>query len=255
MDSTSAYIYGDGLAPVEQVNLSTGVITYLVHDSLGSVRGAVASSGSLIGTTSYDAWGNPLTTGGLTATTQFGYAGGYTDPTGLIYLINRYYNPQTGQFISVDPAIAQSNQPYTYAAGNPVSRVDPTGLLWGWVKDLIIGICAWVIPAVLVGVLDSVLPEAVAADEWVWAGMNCAGWTIGDLIIAGIEGTRFSWGWAGQLVVGCLLAAAVGKYVRVIQRITDWIVETVSGGLSDAYYWIDRACEISTWFGRTWICG
>jgi RHS repeat-associated protein len=30
----------------------------------------------------------------------FGFAGGYTDPTDLIYLIHRYYDPSTGQFIS-----------------------------------------------------------------------------------------------------------------------------------------------------------
>ncbi len=58
-------------------------------DSLGSFRGTVNSSGSFTGTTSYDAWGNPETTGGLTSVTSFGYAGSCTDPSGLIYLINR----------------------------------------------------------------------------------------------------------------------------------------------------------------------
>ena len=90
------------------------------------------SSGSLTGTTSYDAWGNPATSGGLTASTPFGYAGGYTDPDGLIYLLNRYYEPATGQFISVDPAIAQTMQAYAYAEDNPVSVTDPTGLAAWW---------------------------------------------------------------------------------------------------------------------------
>jgi RHS repeat-associated protein len=134
-DSTNAYIYPGSTAPAEQVNLTTGAITYLVADLLGSVRGTVNSSGALTGTTAYDAWGNPLTTGGLTATTPFGFASGYTDPTGVIYLINRYYDPQVGQFISVDPALAQTQQPYAYAGGNPVANVDPTGQAWqfvGW---------------------------------------------------------------------------------------------------------------------------
>jgi YD repeat-containing protein len=93
MDGTSAYIYDGGVAPVEQVSLSAGTITYLVTDSLGSVRGTVNASGSLTGTTCYDAWGNPETAGGLAATTPFGYAGGYTDPDGLIYLLNRTTSP------------------------------------------------------------------------------------------------------------------------------------------------------------------
>jgi RHS repeat-associated protein len=130
MDSGNAYIYGTGLAPAEQVNLSAGTITYLVTDSLGSIRGTVNSSGSLTGTASYDAWGNPQAVGGLTATTPFGYAGGYTDPNGLIYLLDRYYDPQVGQFISVDPAISQTREPYEYADGNPVSNSDPTGQSW-----------------------------------------------------------------------------------------------------------------------------
>jgi len=52
---------------------------------------------------------------------------GYADPDGLIYLLNRYYQPSSGQFISVDPAIAQTQQPYEYASGDPVLNSDPTG--------------------------------------------------------------------------------------------------------------------------------
>ena len=44
MDSGNAYIYTGGVAPAEQVNLATGTVTYLVTDSLGSVRGVVNSS-------------------------------------------------------------------------------------------------------------------------------------------------------------------------------------------------------------------
>jgi RHS repeat-associated protein len=127
MDSVNAYIYDGSLAPAEQVSLSSGTITYLVTDALGSVRGTVGSSGSLTATTSYSAWGAPETTGGLTSATPFGFAGGYTDPDGLIYLLNRYYEPSTGQFISVDPALAQTAEPYEYANSNPTSNVDPAG--------------------------------------------------------------------------------------------------------------------------------
>ena len=127
MDSTNAYIYGYSGTPAEQVNLSTGAATYLVADYIGSVRSTVSSSGNLTGSTSYDAWGNPQTADGLLATTPFGYAGGYTDPDGLVYLIDRYYDPATGQFTSVDPDVSQTLQPYAYTAGNPVSQADPDG--------------------------------------------------------------------------------------------------------------------------------
>jgi RHS repeat-associated protein len=132
MDSASAYIYEGpaGITPAEQVNLTSGAVTYLVTDSLGSTRGAVSNSGALTATTSYDAWGNPETTGGLSASTPFGYAGGYTDPDGLIYLLARYYDPATGQFLSGDPDVTQTQEPYAYAGDNPITNSDPTGMDW-----------------------------------------------------------------------------------------------------------------------------
>lgn len=71
--------------------------------------------------------GQPHTTDGLSTYTPFGFADGYTDPTGLVYLINRYYDLAAGQFLSVDPMVTQTNQPYAYAGGNPVNKTDPAG--------------------------------------------------------------------------------------------------------------------------------
>jgi RHS repeat-associated protein len=127
MDANNAYIYTNSIAPTEQVNLSSGTITYLVTDRLGSVRGSVSSTGVLAGTTSYDAWGNPTTTGGLTSATPFGFAGNYTDATGLQYLLSRYYAPAEGQFVSIDSELSQTMQPFIYASGDPVTRIDPSG--------------------------------------------------------------------------------------------------------------------------------
>jgi RHS repeat-associated protein len=127
MDGTNAYLYGNGGTPFEQVNLASGALTYLVSDEDGSVRGTVGSSGALTATVSYDAWGNPQAPGGL-STTPFSFAGGYTDPDGLIYLVNRYYDPQLGQFVSVDPDLSDTLQPYGYANGDPVVNTDPDGL-------------------------------------------------------------------------------------------------------------------------------
>jgi RHS repeat-associated protein len=127
MDSTNAFLYAASDTPAEQVNLSTGTVTYLVNDALGSVRGIVSSTGGLTASSSYDAWGNSATTGGLTSYTPFGYAGAYSDPTGLLYLINRYYDPATGQFTSIDPLVSQTATPYAYAGGDPISNNDPSG--------------------------------------------------------------------------------------------------------------------------------
>ena len=80
--------------------VTPGSSTYLFSDPQG-VRLTFNSSGTITAGATYSAYGQ-VTSGGLSSITPFGYAGGYTDPTGLIYLINRYYDPSTGQFLSVD---------------------------------------------------------------------------------------------------------------------------------------------------------
>ena len=87
----------------------------------------MSATGSLTASTSYDAWGNAETSGGLSANTPFGFAGAYTDPSGLIYLIHRYYDPSTGQFVNVDPLVEETGQAYAYTRDDPVNGVDPDG--------------------------------------------------------------------------------------------------------------------------------
>jgi uncharacterized protein RhaS with RHS repeats len=40
----------------------------------------------------------------------------------------RYYDPATGQFLSVDPLVDETGTPYAYAGGDPVKQTDPSGL-------------------------------------------------------------------------------------------------------------------------------
>ena len=38
------------------------------------------------------------------------------------------YDPGTGEFMSVDPDLAETDQPYAYAGDDPVNEGDPSGL-------------------------------------------------------------------------------------------------------------------------------
>jgi RHS repeat-associated protein len=126
-DGTYSYIYGPDGLPFEQVT-NSGTVSFLFHDALGSVRAVVSSSGTVTGTFTYGPFGQ-LTAETGTGTTPQGYAGGYTDQaSGLLYLINRYYDPATAQFVSVDPAVSSTGDPYAYASDNPVNASDPSGL-------------------------------------------------------------------------------------------------------------------------------
>ncbi len=43
-------------------------------------------------------------------------------------LVGRYYDPATGQFLSVDPLVGKTEQAYAYTADDPVNGTDPMGL-------------------------------------------------------------------------------------------------------------------------------
>nr|WP_240448995.1 RHS repeat-associated core domain-containing protein [Streptomyces harenosi] len=55
------------------------------------------------------------------------YTGTYLDPSGLYKMGARYYDPLPGHFTQPDPSGRESNL-YAYAAGDPVNRIDPSGL-------------------------------------------------------------------------------------------------------------------------------
>jgi RHS repeat-associated protein len=129
-DGTNSYIYGPGGLPVEQIS-SGGTVTYLHHDQQGSTRLLTGSTGTVTGSTTFDAYGNKTGSTG-TSTTPLGYEGQYTSSdTGLIYMRARVYDPATGQFLTVDPLEAFTGEPYGYTGDNPVNFGDPTGLLFG----------------------------------------------------------------------------------------------------------------------------
>jgi RHS repeat-associated protein len=130
-DGTNAYLYGPSPTPFEQVNLATDTAassTYLVADAQGSMRLQLSDSGTVLGTVTYDANGNPTVNTGV-MTTPAGYDGQWTDPdTQLVYLRARWLDTATAQFVSVDPMVSSTLQAYGYAKDDPLNITDLTGL-------------------------------------------------------------------------------------------------------------------------------
>ena len=128
--TTTSYIYGPGGIAVEQISGSTS--GWLHHDQLGSTRLITDATGVSVATYTFDPFGNLVVSTG-TASTNLRYAGQYRDAeSGVYYLRTRYYDPSTGQFLSKDPAVSLTRQPYSYVGGNPLNRGDPTGLDCSW---------------------------------------------------------------------------------------------------------------------------
>ena len=48
--------------------------------------------------------------------------------TEIASLVHRYYDPVTEQFLSVDPTINLTDQPYDYVGGDPINQSDRSGL-------------------------------------------------------------------------------------------------------------------------------
>jgi RHS repeat-associated protein len=127
-DGTNSYIYGPNGLPFEQIS-SSGTVLYLHHDQQGSTRLLTGSTGASAGTATYDAYGNKTGSTG-TSTTAMGYDGQYTNSdTGLVYLRAREYDPATGQFMSVDPKVAETGATYSYGADDPLGMSDPSGMM------------------------------------------------------------------------------------------------------------------------------
>jgi len=112
-------------------HLTEGTQFYL-FDALGSVTNLTSANGTLQARYQYDAWGNKRNESG-SSWNRFGFTGHEEDKeTGLIYAKARFYDPDTGRFLSQDAwegdnTIAPSLHKYLYAYQNPTVYVDPTG--------------------------------------------------------------------------------------------------------------------------------
>jgi RHS repeat-associated protein len=126
-NGTTSYVRGESGAILSDV--SAGGTMLPITDGLGSVRRLVDTTGTSFGVAGYDVFG--ATRSGAGSVGAFGFTGEQTDPTGLLFLRARQYNPSFGRFMSPDAGIGASGSlgtnPYIYAADNPVNLTDPSG--------------------------------------------------------------------------------------------------------------------------------
>lgn len=124
--STKATVAMSGLDEFLTRTEGTKTQVYLT-DALGTVLGLADPDGTIATKYTYDPNGQP-TTSGATSSNPYTFTGRENDGTGLLYYRARYYDPQTGRFISQDP-IGQAGgiNLYQYALSSPTTYTDPTG--------------------------------------------------------------------------------------------------------------------------------
>jgi RHS repeat-associated protein len=178
---------GTGLAV-----LSGGSIDYGVTDWIGSVTGLLNSSGAQVSTTSYGPYGMSSTavSGSGSPASAIGYAGSYTVPggIGLDDMRARDYSPATGTFTSADPLASASNQPYAYAADDPVGGTDPTGLITcpDWVPGC--------------GAITDVQHALASAGKWFLTQFGCAVGVLNGIYVTTPRGVTYKIpeGWTSE---------------------------------------------------------
>lgn len=122
--ASTFWIYGLGI-------IKDGDNGYHLEDASGNMRFTTSSSGSKSTSANYDPFGNVITSSGLLPDFQFNEQQ-YDEHSNMYFLRARYYDPETGRFISRDPvkgglANPQTQNPYAYSLNNPVNYSDPSG--------------------------------------------------------------------------------------------------------------------------------
>lgn len=101
---------------------------YYVHNAHGDITQRVMANGNSTPAYTYDAFGNQREINDNDIN-PFRYCGEYYEKeTEEIYLRNRYYDSKTSRFNSEDP-IGSGNNWYAYCGNNPLTFVDPSGLV------------------------------------------------------------------------------------------------------------------------------
>jgi len=143
-DIIRSYTWGPGIDNLLSMTVythsggSTASSTYYtVKDHQNSVLAFTDASGTLVESYAYDAWGNVTvydSSNSELETSQLGnrylFQGReYDSSTGLYYFRARWYNPETGRWLSKDPiGISGGLNLYVFCGNSPVNFTDPLGL-------------------------------------------------------------------------------------------------------------------------------
>ena len=175
----------------------------------GDVIAVYDSTGTKIGSYTYDAWGNfttTVTSGNTTLENNivrnynpFRYRSYFYDiETGWYYLQSRYYNPSWGRFLSADHADVLQATPdqltdknlFAYCDNNPITRLDEDGEFWNVVIGAVVG-----------GVIGGITTALTGGTkEEVLLSMACGA------ISGGFAATGFG-GLGAQMMVGALTSS------------------------------------------------
>ena len=127
-----SYVWGEGIDRLLAVKVGAKSYAALT-DAQGTVWGLVGGDGEIVARWTYDAWGYVLSeevTDPDLAAFRYRFQGReYSAATGLVNFRARWYDPETGRWLSKDPIrIMGGLNQYEFCNGQPHQRRDPDGL-------------------------------------------------------------------------------------------------------------------------------
>ncbi|MEK6589051.1 MAG: RHS repeat-associated core domain-containing protein, partial [Nitrospinota bacterium] len=126
---TIRYIHGPGIDEplvIEQ----KGKVYYYHADGLGSITALTDGKGKVVQRYDYDSFGKLKRYGNKVKNSYTYTCREYDRETELYYYRARYYDAKVGRFINRDPIGFEGGiNLYVYVGNNPVSYIDPLGLL------------------------------------------------------------------------------------------------------------------------------
>ena len=225
------YLYGINLI----CSIAGTTTKYYLYNAHGDVVQLASSTGAVIKTYRYDAFGVEVSPDANDAN-PFRYCGQYFDKeTGTYYLRARYYDPEIGRFISQDGMeYAKDKDPlslnlYTYCSGNPVMYDDPSG---HWI-NFVIGAVAGALVGGGVDMISQLIENGGNFDkvDWRSVGLSSLSGAASGLLAA-----------TGVGLVGSVLGnAAISGGVSLLNQVTDEekgisktaiIADTIFGGIA-----------------------
>ncbi len=117
-----------GVTVASRTSTATGSgVSWLLGDRQGSVTTTITAGAAT--TRWYRPYGAARGPSPVNPVVTTGFLGKHEDLSGLTHLDHRDYDPTTGTFITIDPLIATTGEPYQYATANPTTLSDPNGLM------------------------------------------------------------------------------------------------------------------------------
>ena len=130
-NAVASYVWGGGIDNLLAVKIGEATY-YALTDVQGTVWGYADSSNDVVARWTYDAWGNVLDESvsvPALATIRYRFQGReWSSATGLYNFRARWYDPETGRWLSKDPiGLAGGLNLYAFCGNNAINQTDPHG--------------------------------------------------------------------------------------------------------------------------------